>query len=118
MLSRKNRLVAFVATCAAAAALAIPAFAQALWIDDTTIESTGGTLDIYAMAESRPSSQTINVTYYTDGPSISGPATVTVPPNSYWTSFPVSIGPGNPGDTMFVAMQGPTSQGGCEIWMY
>jgi hypothetical protein len=118
MLSRKNRVVALFATCAVAAALAIPAFAQALWIDTLDIDPSGGSYAIDCYADSRSSAQTVSVNYYTEGPSLSGPATVNVPAYTTHVTVPVTIGPGNSGDYMNVGMSGPTTRGGCEIMMY
>lgn len=117
MLSRKNRFVALLATSAVAAALALPAFAQALWIDETYVDPTGGVVPVAIHADSKSTSQTVSIAYDSDGPSVSGPTSVTLAPRATSATFNVTVGPGASNSTVWVGMNGPTTQGACYIYV-
>jgi hypothetical protein len=117
MLSRKNRLVALAATGAVALALALPAFAQALWIDETYVDPSGGTVAVAIHADSKSTSQTVSLAYDSDGPAVSGPSTVTVPARTTVVNVPVTVGAGDSGSTVWVGMKGPSTSGACYIYV-
>jgi hypothetical protein len=117
MLSRKNRFVALLATSAVAAALALPAFAQALWIDETYVDPSGGVVPIAVHADSKSTSQTVTISYDSDGPAVSGPSSITLPAYSTSANFNVTVGPGESNSTVWVGMKGPTTQGACYIYV-
>src|SRR5687768_5689107 len=113
MLSLKARVVALAATGALAALLALPAFAQALWIDDGVVKASGDVALIGVSAEPRSSAQTVNIAYDSTGPSVSGPSSISIPAGATSGSFSVTTGEGFPGDEIWVGMSGPTTQGAC-----
>jgi hypothetical protein len=102
MLSLKTRIGAFVAAAAVAAALAIPAVAQALWCDDRAVHSDGEVVSMSAYANPSSAPQVVPVDYYSDGPSVSGPSTVVIPAGASSVDYTVTIGAGNPGETVWV----------------
>jgi hypothetical protein len=117
MLSRKNRFVVLFATSAVAAALAIPAFAQALWIDETYVDPTGGVVPVAIHADNKSTSQTVTIAYDSDGPAVSGPSSITLAPHVTSANFNVTVGAGASNSTVWVGLHGPTTQGACYVYV-
>jgi hypothetical protein len=117
MLSRKTRIGALIASCAVAAFLAIPAVGQALWCDDRAVHQDGGDTAVTAYANPSGSAQAVELVYYSDGPAVDGPSEIVIPAGEYAADFNVSVGAGYSGETVWVGMFGPDSEGWCCIWL-
>jgi hypothetical protein len=117
MLSRKTRMGAYVAACAVAALLAIPAVGQALWSDDESVSPDGGLVQVTAYASASSAPQTVSVSYDTDGPSFDGPDEVVIPAGSTSVTFPVEVGAGFPGQSVWVGAFGSSVITATTIWL-
>lgn len=118
MLSLRSRVVALAATGALAALLALPAFAQALWIDTLDVDSSGATVYVLVEAEASTSEQTIALAYDSTGPNVTGPATVSVPAGDSSVLVPVEVGEGYSGDAVYVGSDGPSTEGATYVYLW
>jgi hypothetical protein len=91
-----------VAIMSLVAALVLPAAAQLIWEDDDEfVSDRGGLVPVTAHPYNVTSyARTYRVTFVSSGPSVSGPATITVPAGSMEASADFEIGPGEPMDVV------------------
>jgi hypothetical protein len=117
MLSRQTRFSAYLAACAVAAMLAVPAVSQALWSDDESVSPDGGTVMVTAYGGVPGSAENVPVSYDTDGPSFDGPTTVVIPAGRSSVTFPVEVGPGFPGESVWVGASSGSTFSVTNIWV-
>jgi hypothetical protein len=73
-------------------------------------------LSAFVMADVRPTDQTVEISTYSSGPSVSAPSSVVVPAGQsfVWVNF--TVGPTASGDQVVLLFEGPTTMGEQDNW--